>query len=221
MWQLDGNVARLVDEQCQAVLKLDEPFHGLSEWTVAGEQLADNLLAIRSDAETTPFDWPVVDAYVRGNDLAVSYGTTMSRPFSLQIYWSALNLPPAVAAIEAVVSVQTELLQTHPGFALVSNLPTAASPRDFALADGAVLLHVGQSWSIAELAPPTDFARGEAIENPAGGVTTRWRLEPEFLEKGVIRRVRVRTLVLPRSGDVKAAQQCYDQLCAERPPLTV
>lgn len=220
MWRLDGNQARLDDPRQQATLQLDEPYHGLRDWTVDDQPLAARLLSLHYEQETQPFDWPVTEAYVRGRDLVATYGATMSRPYSLQVYWRVVEPLGAGAAVEVVVSVQTEFLETHPGFSLASELPTAEGQRDFSPAEGVVLLHASEAWSVAELSPPSDFQVGETIEQATGGIATCWQLAPDFLEKGVIRRVRVRTLALPRLGDANAARDAYEAICSERPPLT-
>lgn len=219
-WTLNGVDATLCAPDQRATLRLDEPYRGLVNWEIAGETVAAGLLSLGYDSETNPFDWPVADAYVRGSDLVVAYGATVSRPYSLQVSWNVLELPGAAAAVEAQVSVQTELLETHPGFALGSVLPPSASRKDCGLSDGVILLHASQSWSLAEMAPPTDFAAGQVLERPDGALTTNWPMQRDFLEKGVIRRVRVRASALPRTADAKAAEEIYEALCSERPPLS-
>ena len=41
-----------------------------------------------------------------------------------------------------------------------------------------------------------------------------------FLEKGVLRRMRVRGALLPRERDLQLASQCLVRLAEESPPLT-
>jgi hypothetical protein len=59
-----------------------------------------------------------------------------------------------------------------------------------------------------------------APESGARSLRLVHHLFPESLEKGVIRRGRVRGWFLPREGDADAAAERYRQWLAEPPPLT-
>src|SRR6478672_3711736 len=69
---------------------------------------------------------PVVESYLRGNDLVASYLAIDDWPFSPQLYWRANSLRAVdgvLASASLVVSVQTHLLDTVPQIAVASLLP--------------------------------------------------------------------------------------------------
>jgi hypothetical protein len=122
-----------------------------------------------------------------------------------------------------VLSSQTSLLDSEPLTSLESSLPTGEvlglvddqwrtinsddwqtdnrAPRAVLVRPQATPAH-----SYLELVHPTDFA-GVQVSSADGLTTLRWRLFPERLEKGVIRRGRVRGYVLPRHEDEAAAKK--------------
>ncbi len=77
----------------------------------------------------------------------------------------------------------------------------------------------GCDASYAEMVVPADFQGGRVQQTPE---CTRlaYELFPESLEKGVIRRGRIRSLFLPRQRDAQAAWDVYEDLCTGTPPLT-
>jgi hypothetical protein len=64
------------------------------------------------------------------------------------------------------------------------------------------------SASYCEMVEPEESAGCETSED-GGSTAIRWTLFPDSLEKGVIRRARVRGLILPRQGDEELALACY------------
>jgi hypothetical protein len=149
---------------------------------------------------------------------------------------------------ELIVSMQTSLLDSDPGLVTATQLPAIEVHRlavdeerwqIVSLADGAVagspadgasplvFRTAGSEWSYAEMVFPSDFVsfdlRRTIVAAPSGaapGVELSYRLFGERLEKGVIRRCRVRGLFVPRHCDLDAAREAYADLSAERLPLT-
>ena len=83
---------------------------------------------------------------------------------------------------------------------------SSAAPSD-SVAPRAVLFrpqHLGASY--LEMVHPTDFT-GVQIATADELPTVRWHVFPERLEKGVIRRARVRGLFLPRDNDLQHARE--------------
>jgi hypothetical protein len=154
------------------------------------------------------------DAYSRGRDLIVAYQETRERPFSVQVYWSvALAAHGSVrsggaVAIDAMVSIQTRQWATYPSVTVTSVLEGCTA---LTIGDGAHLWRpAGADWSYAEATGHGDFTRH-------GGM---WKFENHFMERGVIRRLRVRGAILPRADDASAAESLQAALDAERPPLS-
>lgn len=222
MWKLVDCRAELRLEGVEGAVNLAEPASGVANVCIERHLVAHRLLGVGGDDETTAADWPIADAYVRGRDLVVVYGPTPARPFTVEVYWSVVDEPRARLALEVVVSVQTELLECHPQFSVSSLVPAQAHSERAIVANQPrplAIVPATRNWSLAELAPRADFPPAEvALE--AIGIATRWRLEQEFMEKGVIRRVRVRALMLPADDAVTLAEESCDALGAESPPLT-
>ena len=67
---------------------------------------------------------------------------------------------------------------------------------------------------------PSDQAETR-FEGKANNETALQRIfGGSFLEKGVIRRMRMRGVVLPREGDLDMAAKLFAAFCEEEPPLT-
>ena len=87
-----------------------------------------------------------------------------------------------------------------------------------------VLLYrpTGAAHSYLEMVHPADFTGLEVSwktsDPPAS--TARFLLFDEPLEKGVIRRGRLRSMVLPRADDLATAQACYHSFVDSAIPLT-
>jgi hypothetical protein len=80
----------------------------------------------------------------------------------------------------------------------------------------------GAAHSYLEMIHPSDFAGLEVSWNTSDPPqsTARFLLFDEPLEKGVIRRGRLRTMVLPRADDLATAQACYRCFAESAIPLT-
>jgi hypothetical protein len=136
------------------------------------------------------------------------------------VYWSAAPLPAAAGVIlDAVVSIQTRQWEAYPRVAVASSL---AGAERVEVAAGVALLRVpGADWSYAEMALPEDFAGPAGAPGDAAAPNaTRWTFGDQFMERGVIRRLRVRAAILPRTGDEISAARLLAALRAEQPPLT-
>jgi hypothetical protein len=188
--------------------------------------------------------WPFADAYVRGADLVASYAPTDGWPFSPQIYW---RVNPSEAAellstLSLLVSVQTHLLETWPRISIESDLHSAevllvsAQANDgidsnalshgnhvfFPTTSAGCILHrpAGSDFSYAEIMPPSDFREMRLSWNADGSCHTAWSLFADFLEKGVIWRARLQSLLLPRGDDVELARACCQAIDQRPLPLT-
>jgi len=78
----------------------------------------------------------------------------------------------------------------------------------------------GGQLSYAEIVPANDFRSLSVTHDESGLTCVHWDLFAEFLEKGVIRRARIESLLLPRENDIELAT-FYCQSLDRRPlPLT-
>ena len=241
-WELRGTTARLLTDALRATLEMNRPEQGLEAITarLQGHQLrfdAACLLGVRGrpdDAralETT-------DYYVRGDDAIVSCRFTARPEIGLQVYWRAVRDETTPAAgIEAIVSAQTELLDSDPASTVTSRLPagsvlTMATDgqqefRPVAVTSGAscsggraILIRFPDAGvSFLEMAHPSDD-RGAVISLIDGQLQTSYPVLTERLEKGVIRRSRVRAIFLPREDDFARAAKLVERFAASPLPLT-
>ncbi len=182
---------------------------------------------------------PLVEAYVRGNDLIATYEQHADRPLRAQIYWRALH-PPQLAAdgakvnllggLELVVSVQTSLLDVDPSVNVVScatslaHVPWNAAQQAFvegSPAGHSVLVQLGAQLWYLEMIHPRDASRPVASQTN-DQVRIQHHLFAQRLEKGVILRSRIRGLLMrgEQSPVFAAATSLYDQFAASEPPLT-
>jgi hypothetical protein len=209
-WRFDGRVAHLHCGRLRGAIDVAAPRGGLAQLEFQGAALAGHLLGVDVEAEPN-------DAYVRGNDLVVAYRETTEHPFSVRVYWSAEAAPDGEALIlDAAVSIQTRQWEAYPEVSLESSIVGATPNWE---RDGVALVRPANvDWSYAETALPEDFA-GSAI--PAGpGSPTLWRFANNFMERGVIRQLRVRGAFVPRESDAAAARDLQAALRADLPPLT-
>jgi hypothetical protein len=73
--------------------------------------------------------------------------------------------------------------------------------------------------SYAEMVHPSDFVRAD-VSADNSGVRLKTELFPESLEKGVIRRARMRALFIARSADEAVAAGLWCDFSTAAPPLT-
>ena len=77
----------------------------------------------------------------------------------------------------------------------------------------------GCDWSLVQSLHPADFT--DAHFDATGSMARlEFTLFTDGLEKGVIRRARLRTTLVPRQADVDIASSHVEHFCASPPPLT-
>jgi len=254
-WQLDRRRATCSLGAMSAAINLERPDLGLHALHVSAAPVEGSLLTVSSSddrpawpAQLTAWPAQLTDAYVRGNDLVATYAGDASWPFAPQIYWSADPREPAcqpdreiIASLALVVSIQTNLLDTHPRIDVRSSLPAdevlmVSVVGDDLLVDshangvqgldpqanacGILWRLSGGALSYAEVMPTSDFRQLAVGRTANGAIQSQWELFAEFLEKGVVRRARLQSLFVPRENDVQLVAECC-QAIANRPlPLT-
>lgn len=247
-WQRIDHRAKLDCELWQAALDLAQPERGLSGWRHPRMGAVEaGLLGIRI-AGRPAAAWPLVDAYSRDADFTICYGPTAESPYSLELVYSAGVGPSGLGplpVLDLVVSVQTDLLDTHPVVSVASSggpavrfdvavaAPPATTPGargTAAVADydelrgPAITVTVWQfPWGHTGLAYlemvhpadlPVDDQLGDATSGPAH------RLFGEFLEKGVIRRARLRGALVPAEEVRALAGRLAAEFLARPLPLS-
>jgi len=240
-WKLANHEARLTHGALTAQNDLHQP--ALRDVTYQGQRIAD--LAILGMAIPSPAP-PIADAYVRGNDLVVTYAATQTHNVRVQVYWRCVRLPQLVdvAAIDLQISVQTPLLDSDPWQLTHSKVPTgdvyrlddrdgrfvslvfdSVAPRGGKVAvrqDRTACYLVrpgGTDFSYAEMVHPADVCSSE-FGDLGAQVGLAHELFKSALEKGVILRARLRGALVPRDSDETHAAALYADLLAAEPPLT-
>jgi hypothetical protein len=183
----------------------------------------------------------VKERYVRGCDFVATYAKSADYPVAPQFYWrAALHEALSAVQIQTILSVQTDLLDSHPeasvnSFALESRLfhaPSLAHDAFREISESAscegnagrehlfVFRNEGLDLSYAQMVHPSDFVAAEVQVNESRPPLVSASLFPESLEKGVIRRARISGWFLPAENDLRAAVELAKQFVNEPLPLT-
>ena len=162
-----------------------------------------------------------------------------------QKYLSYRLLGGLVRGIELVAVMQTSLMDSDPGLHTTSLVPAVEAWRladdsegryeqVWPTADGAcfiqredgpglVLFRIPHGeFSYVEMVHPADFVSARLLATGQNDVQTELSLYAldERLEKGVIRKGRIRSMFVPRDQDQELATRCYQDLKSAVPPLT-
>jgi hypothetical protein len=187
----------------------------------------------------------MADVYVRGDDLIAAYQPTEAWPYATQIYWQAPdagNSPDLLSSVSLIVSIQTHLLDTWPAMCIDTQLEAdeivhvdcasqhADSVRELPL--GTATIHsaagvccilyrlAGMPITYAEMIPGSDMREVTISRENGRTCHARWELFAEFLEKGVIRRARMHSILVPRERDTELARAACSALQRRPLPLT-
>lgn len=246
-WQQNHQSARLVQPRFAATVDVARPDLGLSHLEIDGDRLEScGILQVSGPSLGVESAPTVADWYVRGGDLVATYKPSAAEQLSPQIYWRVLasSHEAVIAVVELVVSVQTDLLQSHPALSVTAQLPRCEAARlvdadsarfePLALGSGeplvieptespgALLLRLpGDRVSFALLIHPTDFQSATLSMNAEGPCPLRLShpLLGEDLEKGVIRRARCQAIFVERTDDAALVAECYSRFALTAPPL--
>lgn len=235
-WQLEGTTARLVSPHLQATVQLDRPLPGLSNLEWDGTAIEGSILGVTT-GEKSLLQVDLADAFARSDDLVATYGELEQGPYSLQVYWTVTADANNPTTIDATISLQTPLLESFPKVSTESRLPTVenwlvplqGSPTELSQTTDsqhqgqapAILSRIADSnWSYFEMTHPEDQGSWKVVFPEPGRCLVRRELGGAFLEKGVIRRLRVRGIFLPRENDVDTAKHSLTEFSASAPPLT-
>jgi hypothetical protein len=245
-WQLEEHKAHLRSDNLQATLDLLRPSDGLGQVRIQDRPLGRvQVLGIQLPSGTSVEPGKVVESFVRVRDLVVAYAGWDSWPIRLDLVWKLAPSPEhgrPLAAINSVVSVRTELLDSRPELAVGSSIvagramrlsdPESGSFDELDVTEGAamnpsdgpgcLLFRLTDApVSYVEMVHPTDFRKDELrVGSHRNQTQVRHALFPDRLEKGVIFRAQVRGAFLPRDGDLSLAAACYREFSGTEPPLS-
>src|SRR5437016_721897 len=124
-WEFEGAIGRLCGGKISASVDASRPQLGLQNVRVRSQSLEGAFLAVRP-SDVSAWHAALAERYVRGGDLVASYAPSVDWPYAPQIYWRAEptgNSQGVLAAVSLLVSIQTNLLDTHPVVHSVSQLP--------------------------------------------------------------------------------------------------
>ena len=200
-WKVTGNRAALNCRGLSASLDLGRPEYGFANLTIDNECFAGNLLGVHVDSgvpgrtvDEKRNDTPL-ETFVRGKQLVVTYAPTVDRPVGYQVEWEVTSRDNRLLVLEAMVSVQTPLLESYPKVLIRSSMKAKSVrylvdqaeemqvvPRDAIQVAGVALSEVNDALTYAEMVHPTDFLDCQIDAD----FQTQWRMCDHFMEKGVI-----------------------------------
>jgi len=205
-------------------------------WESTDWNKGPRLLASRRLEQSSDDHFNVQDSYVRGSDFVVSFRPTAPHRVTCHAYWRAsFDARFRAPRIELILSAQTDLLDSVPGWVIYGSVPGANilhsndlnqhrfdelpnSPASFESPNGKEHLFVFRDTDVsyAQMVHPTDFV--SARLQHTRHVETK--LFPEHLEKGVIRRGRICGWFMPAENDLETAVELAREFVNEPPPLT-
>lgn len=247
-WHSQGYTATLQLNAFVAATDVTRPCRGLADVVVAGQHLAAaRLLGVAAFTTADAASVRPIDHYVRGADLVVAYEEPGQWPVHVDALWRATAPAAAdefLAALDLVVSVRTQLLDSRPELLVQSAIPAhevlrlqdlhsahwaplafeAAAPLTLGPENGTgcLLFRISDGdLGYVEMVHPADFQYDQLSRDESSGGTLRiaHRLFHTNLEKGVILRARVRGMFLNRRGDTEIAARHFAAFAGVEPPL--
>lgn len=215
-WLLEGTQAACACGALVGVLDLELPSRGLRRLALAVEPIEGHLMAVDLPGQAASGDerWRLADAYARGADLTATYEQPRGEPFILQVSWRVVPTKNReTATLETMLSINTRQWEAYPAVRLQSALPSSTARRH----EGGVLFNSLHGWAYVETALPTDFT---LASNPQLNGGSQWQFGGHFMERGVIRRLRLRGAIVPIGEAEHAVSRLLSDLSAEPPPLT-
>ncbi len=216
-WHLQGAKAQVACGPVLAELDVERPMLGLHNLRLLGEAVTGWLMAVDvRDAPSGEQAWPAADVYTRGGDLVATYREPAGQPFHLEVYWRVLQPRRFMSGVlEAIVSVQTRQWEAYP-YVIVNSALDVSQGR---LHEGGVNLLSRHDWSYVEASPRGDF-EASLTEPPTQLARAQWSYGKRFMERGVIRRLRLRGAFAPIANAEDAIEQLQLEFASEPPPLT-
>jgi hypothetical protein len=239
IWNLDQARADFRSHEWQGSLELTTPESGISILAPNKKEVA-GILSVSFPKPSLPLRQ---DCYIRQSDLIVVYPPREMRKFHLQLDYRILNATSETLLIEIWISVQTYLLDNHPVVSLISPFFSNELTTNQTDADGTIgLCESGRKFEPAKIAtvvPKIAVVAGPVspdlfmamLNHPRDQFDTTWsrseshphleaKLFGHFMEKGVIRRARMRCLMSAQPFSQGLLQEAYDAFVKSPLPLT-
>jgi hypothetical protein len=217
-WRLEGAKASLTAGDVSGSLDAARPDLGLHEIRLKGSPRDWRLLNVSVGSREQPpatdsHAWQLVDCYVRGCDFVATYREPLGQHFNLQLYWRVLEATEAAAfTLELIFSVQTRLWEAYPWVSVRSELGAARVTQS----DDALVFETDQGSAYVEIPYPGDFG----FADPSDSTGPSWHYGPLFMERGVIRRLRLRGAIASHQQTHSCVAAMRSSFLAEQPPLT-
>ena len=215
VWRFGTSNAQLLISSLSGEVTLDNPAAGIGRLAWNDVPLVGHVLGVSAGESSSP-----QDAFARGADLVAVYAQTEPQRFSWQVYWRASAPEAGVVLLDVILSLQTPLLESFPRVATHSQLAASEASTVAAEGDCIVLRPTEGDWSYAEMTHPKDCGSWQLSSAANNQISLQRTLGGQFLEKGVIRRLRLRGAFLPRENDLELAAHYFALLATETPPLT-
>lgn len=193
-WNLSNHVAVWKDRDWSSAVDLREGTHLVLK--NGGDNVLDLRLSAREGDLTELISLPVGDCYVRQSDLITTYTESVPLNFGYQAYFCGRSIDEEwdAIAMELWLSVQTSTLQSYPQLVLRFE-KDYWEPAPFG-ADG---LYFNRSRKVGLMIHPLDQPDCDWKESDGGQQLVTFG---RFMEKGVIRRMRVRFVATATEVDV-------------------
>ncbi len=238
IWKFEEGLANAAEQPWQLQLRPDRPADG-----IAVRQASPTGWMLFGVRPLPHHELHLVEAYARDTDLVLRFEQSRADTFAFQLNYRWLSPALSVAAkpndeaacpgIELWLSVQTDLLDSAPALSISSRSPAGEGWRTIAAdeltsdqavnsenAPGVVALTCKtEDCTGVWLMDPNDMLPVQILSQP-DDEEQRLQLFGDFMEKGVIRRARMRFQLI--AGDLTTPRlQTLRQQFAESPlPLT-
>ena len=239
VWQLNDSQATLHSQYLSGSYLPFDSTKGLFDIRVGVSSFPGNVLGLAFDERDQGGNEG--RALVRGNDIITNYAQHDEQTFACRLNLRLLQQSEEAIYLELIIYLQTNLLESFPQLTLCSQVTgddayclqydreaLAIEPRALSDAEqrgveqGGVLVRPAEfSWSYFETTHPEEVSHWDCIASASENqCKIQRRLEGSFLEKGVIRILRVRGAFLNRANDIELARKCLESFAMEEPPLT-
>lgn len=244
LWDLDGDTASLRLGKLDAQLDLSRPGEGLVVSSPQGDVLAQGeVLRIGLPGLNRDCTPALVEGFARGRLLHATYGESDAWPTRAEVSWCVVS-SEHLAAIDMVLSVSTQTLDSDPALVVCSRLradevlrlvdaecsrfsvmsvnPESASAMKTDQGPSSLLFRrTGSEYSYAEMVHPEDFRADDlsCTSDRGEGIELRHHVFADTLEKGVILRARIRGALIGRADDERLGADCYRAFVGADPPL--
>jgi hypothetical protein len=225
MWHIHGTEASLIHGKWRAHYGTTHPELGLS---IFHDDSLERRVVLSLIEPTEGSPRQASEAYVRQNDLISEFAQTRHDQFSFQTYFRILpESTDDLLGLEVWLSVQTTLLDSCPSMELVSIVPNSRWRWQILSSSHAIWLvsHVenrGGPMSALGMGHPLEESQTIRVEDETiAEDSLSLRIFSHFMEKGVIRRARMRFyLSVKEVFDAKMIEKLFEEFQQSELPLT-